>query len=118
MAHRLDSFDFSSERPAGRPPKYPWHEWTDGSIWRVIRGIDYEPATRSLQATLFAYAGRVGLKVRTKQVTVDGREGLVFQFFEDGEPPAGEQARHADDRYAPNALSMTSASYSDGWKCT
>lgn len=25
-------------RGRGKPPKYPWDEWLDGSIWRLVRG--------------------------------------------------------------------------------
>ena len=80
MAEKLHFFDFSPFRPTGRPAKYPWHDWSDGSIWRITRGVDYDVPTRSMQATLFAYAGRQRLSVRTRQVTLEGREALVFRF--------------------------------------
>jgi hypothetical protein len=80
MGERLESFDFAPGRPRGRPAKYPLREWTDGSIWRITRGVDYDVATRSIQATLFAYAGRAQLSLRTRRIRVDGREALVFRF--------------------------------------
>src|SRR4051794_39232434 len=67
MARRLDRFDFRSTVPSGRPARYPWSAWTDGSIWHVTRGADYDVATRRLQATLHAYAGRQHLGLRTRQ---------------------------------------------------
>src|SRR4051794_35049019 len=77
MAQRLPNCDLAS---AGRPAKYPWREWADGSVWHIVRGVDYDVATRSMRATLFAYAAREDLAVRTRRVTVDGQEGLVFRF--------------------------------------
>src|SRR3954453_23202828 len=72
MAQRLPNCDLAS---AGRPAKYPWREWADGSVWHVVRGVDYDVATRSMRATLFAYAAREDLAVRTRRVTVDARRG-------------------------------------------
>ena len=81
MGQRLDVFEFAPPRPAGRAPKYPWDEWTDGSIWQILRGRDYDVETRSIQATLFSHATFSELRVRTRRVFVDGHDGLVFQFF-------------------------------------
>jgi hypothetical protein len=81
MGHRLDSFDFQPPQPPRRPTKYPWDEWTDGSIWQILQGRDYDVATRSVQASLFSHATSTDLRVRTRRVFVDGRDGLVFQYF-------------------------------------
>jgi hypothetical protein len=81
MGQRLDVFEFAPRRPVGRPAKYPWDEWTDGSIWQIVRGRDYD-VERSIQATIFSHATYTKLRVRTRCVFVDDREGLVFQFFD------------------------------------
>ncbi len=80
MGQRLTTFDFRADRPAGRPAKYPWPQWTDGSIWRIVRGVDFDVAPRSMQATLFARASRDGMRLATRQVIDDGREAVVFRF--------------------------------------
>lgn len=33
MASRIDSYDFSP---------YPYSEWFDGSIWRLVGGVDFK----------------------------------------------------------------------------
>jgi hypothetical protein len=82
MGQRLDFFEFAHRPPVGRPAKYPWAEWADGSIWQILQGRDYDVATRSIQASLFSHASYIDLRVRTRRVFVDGRDGLVFQFFD------------------------------------
>ena len=37
---QLNNFDF--KRGAGRPQKYPWDKWEDGSVWEIEKGEDYE----------------------------------------------------------------------------
>jgi hypothetical protein len=78
MARRLDAFP--AEHQPGRR-KYPWHEWTDGSVWEVRRGEDYDVATENMRVNLHMKADALLWKVRTHKVTDDRSEGLVFQFF-------------------------------------
>lgn len=80
MGHRLESFDFAPVCPGPRPERYPWREWTDGSIWQVRRGQDYVIATRHLQAALHGRAARDGVRVQTRRVGDGASEGLVFRF--------------------------------------
>ncbi len=81
VGERLDGFDFA-QRPVPATERYPWRQWTDGSVWRVERGQDYEVASRHLQAALYARATRDGLRVRTRLVRDGDREAVVFQFTE------------------------------------
>jgi hypothetical protein len=83
MAEELDGYDWG-EQALGRS-KYDWARWLKGDIWRIRRGEDYEIATETMRVTLHAKADQKGLKVRTRKEKRDGREGLVFQFFEHDE---------------------------------
>src|SRR3954470_19251585 len=75
MAQRLDQ----------TPPwvhRYPWDEWTDGSVWEIRRGEDYDVATENMRVNLHMKAEALLRKVRTKKVADKNGEALVFQFFD------------------------------------
>lgn len=62
MAQRLDSYDFP---PGGRAGKYPWDEWLDGSVWRLIGGEDFTTPARNFRRQVISVAQRRGLKAQT-----------------------------------------------------
>lgn len=39
---KLEEWEWAA--PRTRPHKYPWNKWMDGSIWRIVKGKDYEVA--------------------------------------------------------------------------
>jgi hypothetical protein len=86
MARRLDSFP---ERKADGPRRYPWAEWTDGSVWEIRRGEDYDAPTENMRVNLHMKADALTIKVRTRKVRDDDGEGLVFQFLD----PEGEEMK-------------------------
>lgn len=74
--------------------KYPWAEWENGATWQIHRGSDYTISTYSMQISLHSRARSRGLKVSSRSFTErerdqDGlmqtREGLLFQFYKEGE---------------------------------
>jgi hypothetical protein len=75
MGRRLDEFP---EGPGRR--RYPWADWTDGGVWEIRRGEDYDVATENMRTNLHMRAEKLAVKVRTQKIAHDGREGLVFQF--------------------------------------
>ncbi|MEA2411898.1 MAG: hypothetical protein QOC77_2459 [Thermoleophilaceae bacterium] len=79
---KLQSWPFEGGG-AGRPQKYPWEKWEDGSVWKIARGEDYEIPTQSMQVNLHLRASKDNLKVRTRTVREDDGEKLVFQFMGD-----------------------------------
>jgi hypothetical protein len=76
--------DATLERRRGRPPLYPWGEWADGSVWRIVRGEDFRIPAESMCSALRARAARSGRRVVTR---VDG-DAIDFQFV----PRASEGA--------------------------
>jgi hypothetical protein len=62
MATRVDHFPVTPRR-AQR--SYPWHEWTDGGTWMLVRGEDFDAEIEVFRNKLYAQASRRGLKVRT-----------------------------------------------------
>ncbi len=71
---------FMDERP-GPARRYDWPSWTDGSVWEIRRGEDYDVATENMRVNLHMKASQLGRKVRTQIVRDGGREGLRFQFY-------------------------------------
>jgi len=45
--------------------RYPWHEWSDGSVWVLTRGEDFDIIPESLQKLAYRWARRHGMRVRT-----------------------------------------------------
>jgi hypothetical protein len=87
MGRRLDEFPGDA---APAPRRYPWAEWTDGSVWEIRRGEDYDVSTENMRVNLHMKADQSVQKVRTKKVRDEQQgEGLVFQFFD----PEAEEAR-------------------------
>ena len=86
MAKRLDAFP-GHERSGQR--RYPWSEWTDGGVWEIRRGTDYDVATENMRVNLHMKADALVVKVRTQKVNDRNGEGLVFQFID----PDGEEMR-------------------------
>ena len=87
MSRRLESFDFGLAA-AGRPRRYPWHEWTDGSVWEIVQGEDYNLLTENMQVNLHMRAAKEGKRVQTRRIRENGSERLVFQFLhEDADVP-------------------------------
>src|SRR6266540_2767348 len=86
MARRLKKFP-GDPMPSTR--RYPWDEWTDGSVWEIRRGEDYDVATENMRVNLHMKAKGLAARVRTKKVRDEQGEGLVFQFY-DPDPDAEE----------------------------
>src|SRR3954451_13651117 len=77
MARRLNSFP---ERKQPAQQKYPWSDWTDGSVWEIRRGVDYDVATESMRVNLHMKADALSRKVKTQKLSDSSGEGLIFQF--------------------------------------
>lgn len=60
MAERLDGADLPVRR-GGAPQKYPWDEWFDGSVWRLILGEDFEEY-QLMRVSAYQAARRRGMK--------------------------------------------------------
>lgn len=72
MAENLDSFPARTTKRR----RYPWDLWTDGQIWKLTRGKDYEVRDEIMRVIVCAYGNRKGLKVNTR---VD--DGMVVLQF-------------------------------------
>lgn len=91
LAEKWDSFDiFSLPRGSGPTSKYPWEQWSDGSVWYALEGVDYTCKPIAFRDALAKRAGRTNKKVvvRTFKRVIEGEEGreevvkgIVFQFF-------------------------------------
>lgn len=85
MAKQLDKFKWTRS-------KYPWDAWTNGEIWEIRRGDDFESETTSMVPQLHEYGRRNGFKVKTRTLKGEGSpDTIVFQYIQYmdtmGEPP-------------------------------
>lgn len=74
MATKLKNYKFKHGRSI-----YPWDKWTDGSVWKIVQGEDFDTTTSSMRAQLFNRGKKEGLNLRTN---LEGTGVLIFQFFE------------------------------------
>jgi hypothetical protein len=78
MAEKIDT-------PPRRRTRYPWHEWTDGSTWRIKQGEDYDISDLQMQGSLHMRARNNNLTVQT----ASPEAGVIeFQFKRSGDDVA------------------------------
>ncbi len=70
---RISAFDPS----VGRPAKYPWDEWFDGSAWRITRGDHFELEPSNMAAVIRTKAGARNGRAQTRVVG----DAVEFQFL-------------------------------------
>lgn len=63
----------------GRPRKYPWDQWLDGSYWEIVRGEDFVCQLDSMTAAIHSAAKQRGLSVTTN--TNPDNTSIVFRSF-------------------------------------
>jgi hypothetical protein len=63
MATKLEEFDFEATK-RGAKSKYPWDDWSDGSIWQIESFEDYDCETASMVASIRAQASKRGLRAQ------------------------------------------------------
>lgn len=90
MARRLEAFP--EERPSSGSGRYPWRDWTDGGVWEIRRGDDYNVTTENMRVNLHMKASALSRKVRTRKFKDDQGEGLAFQFLASEEQEAVRMA--------------------------
>lgn len=78
MATRLKKYEFNAQSTSR--PKYPWGEWSDGSVWKVRAGTDFTCRPLSFTTTLHWHAKKHGMHVRTQRVNDNE---VVFQFYQE-----------------------------------
>lgn len=61
-----------------RTSKYPWAQWTNGEIWQVKTGEDFESNVKTFVQGLYAYAKRHDMKVEVR--TDADNEIAAFRF--------------------------------------
>lgn len=89
MACKVKSF-FKGGSSHGNT-KYPWEVWSDGNIWEVVKGKDFDCTTQSLIGAAWNYAARNGLKVTVRTRKKLGIIRMKFwnpALVEDDNPPA------------------------------
>lgn len=76
MAERLESFTF---KHGGGKDAYPWDEWMDGTVWKLVRGEDFDCPARTFQTRAHMAARHRGdIKFRTN--TID-ENTIVIQAY-------------------------------------
>lgn len=77
---QLKGVDWGSSG-VGRPQKYPWDKWQNGSPWEIVKGQHYNVPSHNMQVNLHMRASKADKVVRTRTVREGDVEKLIFQFF-------------------------------------
>lgn len=80
MAITVDDYKFKAGR--GRS-FYDWDEWTNGKVWQIEQGEDFDCATASMQTNIHKAAAVRNLTARTN---ITSPTTIVFQFVHTDEP--------------------------------
>lgn len=64
MANVVD--DLPDMQKRGRPELYPWDEWFDGQVWKLIRDVDFAASPDGFRVTVAQAARRRGMKARIR----------------------------------------------------
>jgi hypothetical protein len=64
-----------------RLTRYPWHEWMDGSLWRLEHGVDFEGSFKNMRATIATHAKRHDIAVKTKVERDMAKPGSPERWF-------------------------------------
>lgn len=78
MAKKVLSFFDGSDSGHGNT-KYPWDRWTDGLIWEVTKGLDFDCKIESFRGVLYSYAKRNGMKLQVQSLVRMGK--MRFRFY-------------------------------------
>lgn len=62
----------------GRPSKYPYHLWQDGSPHTLKRGVDFECSVNAMRVRIHEYGREHGYEART--VSPDDETLIVVMF--------------------------------------
>ena len=68
---KLSAFDLPAT-------KHPWHRWTNGEVWELQAGVDFDVSITALSSAAYAYARRRGLIARFSAKGNSGRVKLQF----------------------------------------
>lgn len=97
MARVLKAYTFAVDRPTGkrgRPPLYPWDEWTDGRIWKVTEGIDFTTSRNGFRSCLAGHAKRKGYTLKAENTNrSSGTKSVVFQFLPKDTKPTPKRTK-------------------------
>lgn len=84
MATQLREFTAVRRTQVMRQGRYPWagaEGWTNGSVWRIERGVDFECTAVGMRSTLYQKATKMRKRVMVQKIS-----DAVLEFqFEDEE---------------------------------
>jgi len=103
MAKQLDEFPADDKAPNAQR-RYPWSDWTNGGAWEIRKDEDYDVATENMRVNLHVKADSLGRKVRTKKITDEDGEGLIFQFLESEEERTMQTMQETNPEEAAQAV--------------
>lgn len=75
--------------PQRVPRSYPWTDWTDGGVWEIFHGPDFDVPVESMQSMLHQRAKTMSvdgirIRVRTRRIGDDAHgSGIRLQFYKD-----------------------------------
>lgn len=66
-----------------RKGTYPWHDWSDGSVWKITRGEDFSAKLESMRTQLYGRARDMGKVLELADI--DKKAGTIIFRMKDKE---------------------------------
>jgi hypothetical protein len=76
MATRLKKWEFSRSTQNN----YPWDDWTDGGVWKLKKGEDFDCSFSSIRGAAYREGKKRGMGVRSEILVKE--KAVVLQFTE------------------------------------
>ncbi len=78
-----DDYKWNTAR-RGAPGKYPWKEWMDGQVRKIVQGEDFTCKVVSMQTTLWlkTRGGKQNGHISVRTSVTDDGTAIVFQYFD------------------------------------
>lgn len=96
MATILSTYDFKPPSEVTRTPRqsYPWEQWLDGNIWRLVQGEDFQPHPLMMERIIRtrATAKRAKVHLRHEALNGDFTGVIVVQRTDISKPRARKAA--------------------------
>lgn len=76
----MEAYQFAGKtKPNQFEKKYDWPTLTNGKVYRLVRGVDFECEVNSFRASLHSQAKRKGMRVDIS-MPKDDENAIIFQF--------------------------------------
>lgn len=116
MPEKLETFEFQRKTgKAGRPSKYPWNEWLNGTTWKLTPAelAAANVTATSFRGSLYAQARKRGLVLNVNIIDETDGEAIVFRASDPNVVITSPAEKTASDESPANDAASAEDSVTD-----